>query len=274
MEKNIKLYILNLGRIEMDFNIIVNNATVATVSDKEAKHRWDWVPIDSILIDHPEGKILFDLGCHPDGDPLRGGKRFSKTVNEVCPFYYDDGQTMEEQLALCGTKPEEIKTIVFSHMHYDHTGYLYLFPHANVIVYKKELESAVSSVFEEPKREFHSYLYEDIIVPAAKYTYITEDTEIFDDIKMYNLKGHTQGLCGLMIKLKNTGPMFFVRDACNTSINYGPPTRLPGLVENVPDYFASTEKIRKIAAENNATVVFGHDKNQFMSMKHAPEYYD
>ena len=37
---------------------------------------------------------------------------------------------------------------------------------------------------------------------------------------------------------------------------------------------ASAEKLKRIAAEENATMLFGHDLVQWKTLRHAPEYYD
>jgi glyoxylase-like metal-dependent hydrolase (beta-lactamase superfamily II) len=81
-------------------------------------------------------------------------------------------------------------------------------------------------------------------------------------------------MCGLQVQLEDFGTIIFSGDACYTAVNYGPPVRPCGFVDNMGIYISSIEKVRKLAKETKAFVVFGHDKEQFQNLKHAPEYYE
>ena len=268
--KRIKFYILQLGRLGADPTHLSPGSFGPTASNPSVTVNFDWIPCDAILVEHPAaGKILIDCGSHPKA--MKGV--WPEIFHEIAP-YYDDGKTMEQQLALCGAKPENIKTVILSHMHCDHTGYLYLFPHANVYVHRTEFAAAMVSAFET--LENHGlYLRTDLNIPVEKYTLIDGDTEVCEGIKMLHSPGHTMGVCAILVELES-GTVIFTRDVCHTAMNYGPPAMClaPGLMTDSAAYVNSIERIRKIAAETNATVIFGHDKAQYLTMKYAPEYYE
>jgi len=44
-----------------------------------------------------------------------------------------------------------------------------------------------------------------------------------------------------------------------------------GFVNNLEQFYSSVEKLRGIATEANATVVFGHDPDQIKELRTAPE---
>ena len=46
------------------------------------------------------------------------------------------------------------------------------------------------------------------------------------------------------------------------------------IVNGLNDFYASVEKIRGLAEENDAQVVFGHDAEQPHSLRRAPDGYD
>ena len=100
-------------------------------------------------------------------------------------------------LGACGSvtatrsKPEDIRTVVLSHMHVDHTGYLYLFPHAEIIVQEKEFAAAFTYAFEQLDQNEHTlYMRRDITTPVDKYTLISGDYEICPGVKCISLPGH------------------------------------------------------------------------------------
>ena len=57
-----------LGWLECDKNLMVARSVIATCDDRDVKVKYEKFPVWAALIEHPtEGKILFNLGCHPDG---------------------------------------------------------------------------------------------------------------------------------------------------------------------------------------------------------------
>jgi glyoxylase-like metal-dependent hydrolase (beta-lactamase superfamily II) len=160
-------------------------------------------------------------------------------------------------------------------MHIDHAGCLHMFPHANVIVHEAEFAAAFSYAFEKLDQEGRTlYIRDELVSPIDQYTFIKEDTELCEGVKILYLPGHTVGMCGLQLDLADFGTMIFTRDLCYTSENYGPPVRTSGNVTNMEIYFDSIAKVRKLQKQTNAFVVFGHDQKQFLDMKQAPDYYE
>jgi glyoxylase-like metal-dependent hydrolase (beta-lactamase superfamily II) len=268
--KKTKVYFLNLGKMEVDMNVLIANYVLGLKSNPTPQVVWDWFPITAVLIDHNDGKILYDLGCHPDGMSY-----WPNSVKELTPYYHSAEQTLEHQLAICNTKPDEIKTIILSHMHIDHAGCLYMFPHTDVIVHEAEFAAAFAYAFEKLNQEGRTlYIRDELVAPIDQYTLIKEDTEVCEGVKILHLPGHTIGMCGLQVELENLGTMIFTRDLCYTALNYGPPIRPSGIIDNLEVYNRSIAKVRKLQKNTGGFVVFGHDQKQFLSMKHAPEYYD
>ncbi len=53
--------------------------------------------------------------------------------------------------------------------------------------------------------------------------------------------------------------------------SYGPPTVPAAIVNNLEQFYASVEKLRGIATETNATLVFGHDADQIHQLRTTPD---
>lgn len=264
---NMKMHILNLGRITCDTNALIAFSTRATAKDPSPVCKFEPFPIWAIYIDHPQGKILFDTGLREDC--LTGGEPES-ALNNV-PMSFKEGENLEHQLSLCGVTPEEIDYVVLSHLHHDHAGKIGLFKNAKVIVQKAEMASAL--ILTHTVDPMGTYLKADLEVDV-NWQLIEGDYDLVEGIRLLLLPGHAEGLMGMQLKLDNNGTLLITSDACYTSANYGPPVRPHGALPDSKAFYASLAKIRKIANETDATLIFGHDIEQFETLKKAPEYYD
>ena len=265
-----KVYVINNGWLECDANAMVAGSTQATLQNKEVMHKWIKIPVYAVLIDHPDGKILYDLGCHPDA--MRG--YWPPGLVSVFPYFNNEENDFEKQLALTGTKPEDIKTVVLSHMHLDHAGNLHLFKHANVYVHRKDFAYGQTLAHISPEPANHgAYIKGDMEVPA-QFTLVDEDFELVKGVEVVTLPGHTPGLLGIVVHLEKEGTLIFPQDAVYTRVNYGPPARPSGLMYDTVAFFESIEKVRKLEKKYNAKVMFSHDMEFFKTMKLAPKFYE
>ena len=64
---NKKVYVLDTGTMKMDKNYMISMHNPASVANPNPPAEFVEFPVYAVLIDHPEGKILFDTGCNPDG---------------------------------------------------------------------------------------------------------------------------------------------------------------------------------------------------------------
>ena len=74
----------------------------------------------------------------------------------------------------------------------------------------------------------------------------------------------------MRVDLPETGTMIFTSDAVYMGDSYGPPSTPAAIVNDLGAWYSSVEKIRGIAEETNATIVFGHDAAQLRGMRLAP----
>ncbi len=265
-----KVYILSNGYLECDSNQMIAMSTVGTADDHTPRHQWIKIPVYQVLVDHPAGKILFDTGCHPEA--MNG--RWPEGLWKAFPYTYTPEERLENQLKKIGFTPKDIGTVVQSHMHLDHAGNLGLFTHAKVYVHRKDLEYGLLLTHQNPNPATHgAYVKADLEVPCH-FIPVDEDLELLSGVRLITLPGHTPGVLGLVVSLKNQGTLIFPADAIYQSGNYGPPPRLSGIVYDNMAFLASIEKVRKLAQRENARVIFSHDIDFFRTLKLAPEYYD
>lgn len=265
-----KVFILNTGYLETDRNCVVACGTIGTYSNPHIQNTWIKLPVLAFLIETDEGYILYDTGSNPAA--MQG--YWPKNLQEVYPLYQLDEERLENQLKKCGVSPEEIKTVVLSHMHLDHAGNLHLFKHADVYVPKEDFMHAQTQVHLNPDPATHGgYVKGDLDVPIKQYHLVDEDFEIAKGVEVICLPGHTPNLLGLVVHLENQ-TLILPQDCIYTSEIYGPPAKLSGLLYDSIAFLKSIEKVRKIQKKYDAKIIYAHDEDFFKTLKLAPEYYD
>ena len=251
-----KVYILDNGWLECDANWMVAMSVVGTKGNPHPQARWIKIPVYAVLIDHPEGKFLYDTGCPPN---------LPNDAQAMFPYYHNENQTLEKQLSLAHTRPEEIKAVILSHMHVDHAGNIGLFKHAEVYLHKNEVEHAPTPGLSEPLN------WESL---GRRCHLVENDRDFARGVKLITLPGHSYGVLGLVVETKNDGVLIFPSDAIYTKANYGPPAKLSGIVYDTLSFFDSIEKVRRLATKHNAKVMFPHDMEFFKTLKLAPQCYE
>ena len=128
-----KMYVFELGSLKLDKNLVVSMSHVARVNDPRCENEMVEFPVPAYLFETEEGYVLYDTGCHPDcmGENGRWPVEFQNQV----PYEGDETTTILYQLEQLGIKPDEIKTVILSHMHNDHAGCVEYFPNAEFIVH-------------------------------------------------------------------------------------------------------------------------------------------
>lgn len=159
-----KMYLLDTGAIVAS----KNSVTGGSLEDMSEVLN---MPCEVFLLETDEGYVLYDTGTHPEAN--KG--HWNPVLSKLFPFKQTPEQRLEAQLALCGVKPEDIKTVVLSHFHCDHTGGLYLFPHADVYVPAEDFKLAMANI--------HS-------TGVIRGAYTREDIELTFNSMMINEPAH------------------------------------------------------------------------------------
>jgi len=267
----LKLYILDNGWVECDPNLIVASSFTGTVEHQTPRIKWIKAPVYAVLIDHAEGKILYDTGCNPGA--MTG--YWPSGLKSIFPYYHNDNQLLLKQLELADTTPEEIKTVILSHLHLDHAGNTHLFRHADVYVHKKDYDYGKSLInSSKDPNDYGAYIKADLEIPGNKLRLVDSDFWLAKNIEIITLPGHTPGILGLIVHLENEGTLIFPMDAVYTEKNYGPPIKLSGIVYDNISFVNSIEKIRNLHKKYDAKIMYSHDMPFFKTMKLAPQYYN
>jgi len=203
------------------------------------------------LVKHGDDYMIWDTGFGPDG-----GARAPK-------------QTLTEQLAKLGVKPEQVKFVGISHYHGDHIGGAAQFPGATLLIGKGDWDILAS-----PARPqgVDAKSVEHWISGGGKVEAVPLDKDVFGDgtVLMLYTPGHTPGHHSLLVKLPKTGPVLLTGDAAHFRENYDT-DGVPSFNFDRAQTVASLERIKKLAANTKATVVIQHDARDVSKLPVAPE---
>ncbi|MEH3078258.1 MAG: hypothetical protein PGN11_16615, partial [Quadrisphaera sp.] len=100
---------------------------------------------------------------------------------------------------------------------------------------------------------------------------VSGDVEILPGISVIETPGHTWGTMSLKVDLPQEGTKIFTSDAVYLRDSWGPPAVGAAIVWNNLAWLESVEKLRKIAEETGAEVIFGHDGEQAAQLRYAPD---
>jgi 4-pyridoxolactonase len=246
-----KVYILDGGSLVIDRSEVLWHIDVGTPVR---------FPVYSVLIEHPDGLIMYDTGYDLDH------------VNRVLPFELPEQtpeQTVPAQLKSAGFDSEQVSYLINSHFHFDHVGGNKHLTNAINLVSKEELRHA--KVPEPFERLGYSDLTFDY--PGTKYEQVSGDIEIADGVWLYETPGHTAGHYSLLVEMDDQPSMIFAGDAAYTYENLE--RQIVGGFHLDPS--AAVESLRRLswlARSHGAKIYPSHEMEPFQTWKKAPSYYE
>ncbi|MBU2549320.1 MAG: N-acyl homoserine lactonase family protein [Proteobacteria bacterium] len=195
--------------------------------------------------------ILVDLG---PPDPPR--------VLESQGFVMLRGERQQPRAALqaVGVDPCQVRTVILTHLHWDHAWGFHLFENARFIIQKKELEYALSPLpchrpayYGKPpgQAQFVDYL--------DRLTVIEGDAVVEPGVEAVFIPSHTPGFQGVAVDTEK-GRYFIAGDAVGLYECWETVPHIPsGIFNNLEDCYRSADKIERIADH----VLPGHDARVF-----------
>lgn len=99
---------------------------------------------------------------------------------------------LDKALQDCSVSPEEIDTVIYTHLHNDHTGFSHIFRNARIIVQKKEWELILNPL---PcmlvRKDFDFEAIPEL--KQGNLALIDGDLDIADGVRVFTTPGHTSG---------------------------------------------------------------------------------
>ncbi|WP_423211939.1 AttM family quorum-quenching N-acyl homoserine lactonase [Paracoccus yeei] len=263
MTDDIRLYMFQTGTLKCKVhNIKMNEGNGADYA----------IPVPFFLLTHPKGHTIIDGGnaveCATDPRGHWGG---------ICDVYWPEMSEDEgcvAQMEKIGVKPEDVKYVLQSHLHLDHTGAIGRFPNATHIVQRAEYEYAYTPDWFAAG----GYIRKDFDKSGLKWQFLEGTSndyfDVYGDGSLITVfsPGHAPGHQSFLVNLPKTGPLLLAIDAAYTTDHWDEKS-LPGFLASTVDTVRSVQKLRALAEKTGATVVTGHDPEAWPGFKQAPEYY-
>jgi glyoxylase-like metal-dependent hydrolase (beta-lactamase superfamily II) len=126
--------------------------------------------------------ILVDTGFTPEVGSRRGRTTTTPPL---------------QGLAQLGVEPGDVDTVVITHAHYDHTGHVARFAHADIVIARRELDFWTGP-YARRQQFAHSGEPDDIAVlaerdRAGRVTAVTGEYEVAPGVVLREVGGHTPG---------------------------------------------------------------------------------
>ncbi len=165
-----------------------------------------------------------------------------------------------EALAPLGLRPEDIDTLIVTHLHYDHAGGLDLFPSATLHMQAAEMAYATGpcmchDTMRMPFTAGHicSAIHR---LYSGKVTFYDGDGQIADGVTVHCIGGHSRGLQAVRVKTE-AGWLVLASDAAHYWENLRARKPFPIVVDlqNMLDGFVTLERL----ASHPDLIIPGHD---------------
>lgn len=253
----LKLYIFDCGIIKTRdlslFNPMIEKGIQKDLADP------------CYLIKHPKGMLVWDAGVPDQLIENKGGVDILDGA-----FNLSVSKTLRSQLAEIDVDPSRIDFLAFSHLHNDHAGNANLFKNSTWLMQEAEYDMA----FGENAK---NYGYRPQDYSNAKRKAIKKlrgNHDVFGDgsIIIISTPGHSVGHQSLFVDFPKTGPVILSGDLYHfkeNRDNYG-----------IPVWNSKKETIRSFALvddildKTKASLWIQHDKQQYDTLRHSPQFYE
>jgi N-acyl homoserine lactone hydrolase len=224
-----------------------------------ALHPENGIPAPGYLIQTDNGdNVLIDTGFPKGYELPEMGLRLNERDYIV------------DQLATLGLAPHDIHYLICTHFDLDHAGGHDAFPDAELVVQRRHYEVARAGAHPRFERMRPHWDH-----PSLRYRLIDGDTMLLPGIELIETSGHVPGHQSVLVRLPQSGPVLLAIDAVTQAAQFDAEARELGPQDmDEADVRASTHKLVELARrEGAALVVFGHDAEQWRTLKKAPDYY-
>lgn len=230
----------------------------------ERKGEMVYNPYFVYVVEHPEGRVLFDSGAHPDlaDDPVgRMGAGAEEFVVKLGPE-----DRIERVLARIELEPADIDLVIQSHLHFDHGGGLYAFPQTRVMVQRTELEFA-----EDPPEDQRDIYIADDFAPVTNWHLVDGDEDVFGDgrLTVVATPGHTRGHQSLLVRLDDGRTIFLLADAAYL-LEKMRMRRPPGVLWSEEALLATWDRVEELERGHDAFLITTHDLDYEERIKISP----
>jgi N-acyl homoserine lactone hydrolase len=239
------------------------------------KSRWWLIPVPVYLITHPTaGPILVDTGFHASV-AAKPAANLGKLVARFARPRLEPGRDIPAQLRERGLEAADMKTVILTHLHYDHASGIAEYPNATFVLSKAEWEAATTDprpLLRGYRPAHYDYLFDyrtvDFDGPGiASYASFGRSFDLFGDgsVRLTYTPGHTAGHCSLVARLRDRD-LVIAADAIytQTQLEGGPE---PPLLIDMHRWRRSLRELQQFARTYpQAEIIPGHDPERWKTV--------
>ena len=258
------VHVLDRGALKCDYNYMMEGHVLATYDEQNPETDYSEIPVWSLVIDHPEGTILWDTGSHHDA--LEG--HWPEGLSQAFYPYDAHEHRLDDDLEAAGFGIDDIDYVFQTHLHLDHAGGLEFFDGTDVPVFVHEQEIKFAYYSANTDKGSGAYILDDFDHDLNWEILHADRERHFRDVEFIRFPGHTPGLTGTMIHLDDHGTVIFTGDQVymTENIEHEIPLGAP-LIWGKTEWFDSLRRIKELQRRHDAEIVVGHDPEQFETIR-------
>ncbi|WP_406276695.1 N-acyl homoserine lactonase family protein [Nocardia sp. NBC_00881] len=176
-----------------------------------------------------------------------------------------------EAVRRLGIRPENVATVVLTHLHYDHAGNVGDFPNARVLVQHQEMAYVTGPRMRHPRLS-HFFEPGDIVdvverIHNGGVEVLDGDVILADGLELYLIGGHTQGLQVVRIRTVR-GWIVLASDALHYYDNFRERNPFPAILD-LGLMLDGYDRLVELA-DSEDHIVPGHDPEVFARYREEP----
>jgi N-acyl homoserine lactone hydrolase len=249
-----KIYILPGGYLDIDRSIFLSNVDMGRIIK---------APVYSILLMDPLGPILIDLGLNPDGvrEPEKAWGARAKLIKPQLTEEDDVRFRLKE----LGLSVSDVKMVILTHMHWDHTGALRFFTHCPIIVQRDEYRFAF-----RPDPFLAAPYMPNHIEHPLNYQLMDGDGFVAPGVSVIKSPGHTPGHQSVLVRVHAGNYYLFPGDAVPLMENLERKVPLSNSF-SAKQCVESLYHLEHLAQLLGARIIASHDLGIYETLNKCPE---
>ena len=251
-----KVYILDGGALEVEGSVMVslNNCGNRVV-----------IPVQMFLLETTRGYVLIDTGN--DHEVIKDAEStWGVALASAAVPIMEEINHPYEQLKLLGLNADDIKMVIYTHLHHDHCGGARFFPDSLHVVQKAEYRWA----FRPDRFANLPYVDTDFNHANLNWQFAEGDWHILPGVHLISTPGHTPGHQSIALwDVPDVGSVILTGDAtnCRDNIEMDVPG---GITSDSASAMSSIHRLTALASVADASFIVSHDMGQFEMLPKIP----